>query len=215
MNFLRKYKWLLPLLAFTTAMLLIRMAYTWSITFAFIPWNLFLAGIPLAFSYLLIKTKDNAVAWFMFGLWLLFFPNAMYIVTDMFHLKENGAAPQWFDLLLLFSAALNGVIIGMLSLHNAEQFLRSNLPVKYVPAILFGLFLLCGYGIYLGRYLRWNSWDIFTQPFLVLLDIKKDVRHPIRNNQSWMLSSLFATWLYILYRYLKQVNAIPKESELK
>ena len=212
MNFYKKYKWLLPLLGFTTVMLMARMIYTWSVMFAFIPWNLFLAGIPLAFSYLLVKTNDNVVAWCMFGLWLLFFPNAMYIVTDMFHLKENPDTPQWFDLLLLFSAALNGVIIGMLSLYNAEQFLRKNVPVKYVPLIVFSLFLLCGYGIYLGRYLRWNSWDIFTQPLLVLLDIKNDVRHPIRNNQSWMLSTLFATWLYILYKYIKRISAAPKES---
>ena len=201
MTFKRKYKWLLPMLSFPLTLLLMRIVHTRTITFVFLPWNLFLAFLPMVFSHWLHKTNDKVSAWCMFGLWLLFFPNAMYIVTDLFHLKESGAAPQWFDLLLLFSAALTGVLMGMSSLQNVEKFLKAKLSPRLVHASVFGIFLLCGYGIYLGRYLRWNSWDIFTQPFGLLLDIAHDVRHPFRAIDTWALTGLFATWLFLLYRY--------------
>ncbi len=205
MLFFKQYKWLLPLLSFNIALVIIRMIRTQSIDFVFIPWNLFLAGIPLLFAYWLVNIQDKRTAWGTFCLWLLFFPNAMYIVTDLFHLHEYEKVPQWFDLLLLFSAALNGVLMGMASLRNAEKFLRKNIPAKLMPYTVYGLFLLCGYGIYLGRYMRWNSWDIVAQPFGLLLNIAHDIHHPLHNTQSWMLTGLFATWLFILYKYASQI----------
>lgn len=204
MNFVKKYSWLLPSLMFTCVLLLVRVAYTRSFFLLFIPWNMFLAGVPLLFSYMLLKVKDKFVSWGMFALWLLFFPNSMYIVTDLFHLGEGYTMPLWYDLLILFSAALNGIIMGLISLRNAERFLRRSFSPRLLPFFLFGLFLLCGYGIYLGRYLRWNSWDIFMQPHLLLWDIMQDILHPFRNNKSWMVSSLFAVWMHILYGYFKR-----------
>ena len=206
MQFIKKYQWLLPSLLFTAALLAIRMVHTRSIAFLFLPWNLVLAAFPLIFSYKLLQIKNTYLSWGMFGLWLLFFPNAMYIVTDLFHLKEGAPVPQWFDLLLLFSAALNGVIMGLVSLRNAEIFLHKKVGKRLVPVIICCIFLLCGYGIYLGRYLRWNSWDIFTQPHLLLWDIAMDVRHPFQNEQSWMVTSLFGIWMYILYRYFSRIR---------
>ncbi len=206
MQFIKTYKWLIPMLAFTAVLLAYRIVYTHTIGLCFIPWNLLLAGLPLIFSYMLNKITDLKIAWGMFGLWLLFFPNAIYIVTDMFHLKEGLHVPQWFDLLILFSAALSGLIMGMVSLNQVEKFLVKKLNRKYVPFIVFSLFLLCGYGVYLGRYERWNSWDIFTEPFSLFLNIGHDVRHPFQNQQSWMLSLLFAAWLYTLYVFSKKVR---------
>lgn len=213
MKFFNQYKWLVPLLSFTAVVLLMRMVHTRTFNFFFIPWNLVLAGIPLVFSYWISKVEDKTTSWGLFFLWLLFFPNAMYIVTDLFHLNESTNVPKWFDLLLLFSAALNGVLMGLSSLYNIEQFLKKNISVKYVPVVVFSLLLLCGYGIYLGRYMRWNSWDIFTQPFGLLMNIAHDVKHPLRKTDSWMLSGLFATWLFILYRYATQVFSKKQTQE--
>ena len=195
-------------MSFTGALLMLRVIRTHELTFVFIPWNLFLALTPLYFSHMITQTKDRVVAWGFFLTWLLFFPNAMYIVTDLFHLHERAFVPEWYDLLILFSAAINGMIIGLVSLHNVEGFLRKTLPTRYLPVFIFLMFLLCGYGIYLGRYLRWNSWDIFTQPWLLLLDIGHDIRHPFTHNQSWMVSCLFATWLYILYLYFRKFKQL-------
>ncbi len=204
MRFLKTLWKLLPLLSFTAVLLIIRMAKTHSIQFAFIPWNMFLAVVPQAVSHYLLMVKQKAVAWSVFLLWLLFFPNAMYIVTDLFHLKDSVAVPKWLDLIILFSAALNGIILGMASLYNAEIFLRRNIPSKFVMPVVFTLFLLCGYGIYLGRYQRWNSWDIIADPFQLLMNIRHDVRHPIQSLQWWLLTGIFATWLHMLYCYFKK-----------
>ena len=206
MKFIKQYKWLIPLISFTASLLLVRVAYTRSLTFAFVPWNLLLAVLPLYFSYQVNNKHGKTVKLILFCLWLLFFPNAMYIITDLFHLHERQEIPQWYDLLILFSAALNGVIMGMASLHGIEVLLLKAIKIKYVPVIIFLLFLLCGYGIYLGRYLRLNSWDIITRPFLLLSDIRQDVIHPFRYSQSWMVSILFATWLCILYKYFKKLG---------
>lgn len=201
MKFRHKYNWLLPMLSFPLILLLMRIIHTRTISFAFLPWNLFLAFLPLLFSHWLHKTQDKISALCMLGLWLLFFPNAMYIVTDLFHLHDSASVPQWFDLLLLFSAALTGVLMGMTSLYNVERYLQTKLSARQLHMVIFGTSLLCGYGIYLGRYLRWNSWDVFAQPFGLLLDIAHDVRHPFRAIDTWALTSLFATWLFLLYRY--------------
>ena len=205
MNFFEKYKWLIPMQLFIGGLIISRVLYTHSTAFLFIPWNLFLAIIPLYLSFRLQKTTNNHTGWLLIGAWLLFFPNAMYIITDIFHLKDDRGVPPWYDLLILFSSAISGVIVGFLSLRNVETYLVRQMGNRYISAIVFGFFFLCGYGIYLGRYLRWNSWDIVTQPFSLLLDIKQDVLHPWRNNQCWMLSILFGVWLHILYRYFKGV----------
>jgi len=147
--------------------------------------------------------KSNKAGLAYFGLWLLFFPNALYIITDLFHLAERKSMPQWYDLLILFSAALEGIIIGFLSLADVEQFIAKYVNKKLIPFLILGIFLLSGYGVYLGRYLRWNSWDIIADPFALLIDIGHDVIHPFRNAQCWLLTGIFGTWFFIMYRVFK------------
>lgn len=167
-------------------------------------WNLFLAVIPLYFSFQLSQVKTRKAGWLYLCAWLLFFPNAMYIVTDLFHLKDHPGIPKWYDLLILISAAITGVIMGFLSLFTVERYLCRIVGNRYMKLIISGCFFLCGYGVYLGRYLRWNSWDIITQPFSLFTDIAMDIIHPFRNIQCWTLSLLFGIWLYILYSYFKK-----------
>lgn len=205
MTFYQKYKWLTPLIVFNMVLVLIRVMLTETITFLFLPWNLFLGVLPLYFSFMIVRANSRVAKVGFLMLWLLFFPNAMYIVTDLFHLAEFPRMPQWYDLLLLFSTALNGLILGFLSLPPVEQYLRGFLRAKHTRWLIMSAFLLCGYGIYLGRYLRWNSWDIISNPIALLKDIKHDVVHPLQNFECWMLSAFFGTWLYILYRYCKRI----------
>jgi uncharacterized membrane protein len=191
-------------------LILIRIIYSHTLNFIFIPWNLFLAGIPLFFSFYIEKTKSRLLSWLFACLWLLFFPNAMYIITDLFHLRERIKVPLWYDLLILFSAALNGTIMGFLSLYNIERWLSQKIGRRFIPVISFLFFIGCGYGIYLGRYLRWNSWDIITQPLALLFDIKYDVVHPFRNKGTWLLTGLFAMWMFMLYHYFKKLTGASK-----
>ena len=208
MSFYQSYKWLMPSLAFTISLLVWRVCYTGNFTFLFLLWNLFLAGIPLYIVHRLEHREQSIKAkWVHMALWLLFFPNSMYIVTDLFNLKQRGDIPLWFDLLTLLSAALNGVIMGFHSLYKIEGHLAGFLHKKYRPLLLFAIMLLCAYGIYLGRYERWNSWDIVAQPFSLFSNMAHHILHPFRNKDVWVLSMVFATWMYLLYTHIVRIAA--------
>ena len=206
MKFSKKYKWLLPFNAFTLTLVGVRMLYTFSFDFGFIIWNLILAILPLVFSYWVHKVSENVTKWGLFGLWLLFFPNAFYVITDLFHLHDSEAVPRWFDLMVLFTAAFNGLLMGMASFHNIEVFLKKHISIPFLQTLYFTLFLMCGYGIYIGRYKRLNSWDIFANPLSILSGIRHDVVHPFLHTDWWMVSVLFAVWLYIVFRHSKRLD---------
>src|SRR4051812_31658055 len=112
-------------IGFTISLLLFRIFYSGSVMYIFFGWNLFLAAVPLMINTYLFKVKNKNTQWLLFALWLLFFPNSLYIITDLVHLKERYPVPLWFDTILVFSAAINGLIIAFLSLQQTEIFLRS------------------------------------------------------------------------------------------
>ncbi len=207
MSFRQKYKWLAPMFIFIGGLLTYRVIRTHTIMFLFIPWNLLLAAVPLYISYRLRQTENKRTSAALFAAWLLFFPNAPYIITDLFHLQQRPSIPLWYDLILLFSSAVLGVIVGFLSLVNIERYLAPMIKERTLPWVILCFFMLCGYGIYLGRYPRWNSWDVIAQPFSLFADILQDIIHPFRNKECWMLTVLFGTWLYMLYRYFKKMRS--------
>ena len=152
-----------------------RVHYAESEMYLFLNWNLLLAFIPWALSLLVsVNPKIRAKKWTL-GLllvtWLLFFPNAPYILTDLIHLHKGYAMPMWFDLLLILSFAWTGLIFAFLSLSHIEELLESKLSRNWIAALSSCLLLIGGFGIYLGRYLRWNSWDIINNPFGLLQDV--------------------------------------------
>jgi len=204
MRFIKNYEWLAPSVIFTVMLVLVRICHAHNHSMSFVPWNMALAIVPLYLSFKLDKIKNKALMYLCALGWLLFFPNAMYMVTDLFHLRERADAPEWFDLLILFSSALNGLVMGLLSLSHVEKWLRKIVKAKYITLVIFTLFILCGYGIYLGRYERWNSWDIVTQPLDLIQDIAYNLRHPFRGRETWALSVLFGVWLFLLYKYFKR-----------
>lgn len=204
-TFVGRYWQLVPLLLFTALLLAGRVLHSHSLTLVFIPWNLFLAILPLYFSYRL-DYGHKFFKWVWLIAWLAFFPNAMYIITDLFHLKKMRTIPEWYDLLILFSSAVTGVLIGYLSLFNVERFLARLMDRRIVTSIIGAFFLLCGYGIYLGRYLRWNSWDIVADPFALLDDVKEEVFHPFHNKECWLLTLLFGVWMQLMYHYFKKLK---------
>lgn len=206
-EFIKSYRWLLPSLGFSVAMVALRIMYTGHIRFVFLIWNLFLAVVPLFAASRLERAGTKPKGWLLAALWLLFFPNSMYIVTDLFHLHEGQEMPLWFDLLLLLSAALNGVIMGFLSLSIVERWMSGFLSKNALSMTTFLLLLLCGYGIYLGRYERWNSWDVLSQPLPLLSGIFHQVVHPIRNRDIWVLSASFALWMYLLYKLVPRLRS--------
>jgi len=191
---------LLPIL-FTLLLLTVRIIITGQLVYIFLAWNLFLAWVPFAVSNKLEKSKNSTSLniYTLLFLWLLFLPNAPYIITDFLHLKQRPPVPYWYDVLLLFSAAFNGLMFGLLSLKKIETFLTSRFgSKKTVFIILFSLFL-CAFGIYIGRFLRWNSWDILTNPAEIAEDIINRLVHPFDHFKTWSVTILFGTFLSLVY----------------
>lgn len=207
-----KINWLLSLsLSFTFLLLLIRIVITNTITYSFYFWNIFLAIVPFVFSYKLSKCeKINRTAVLLFVCWLLFFPNAFYIVTDIFHFKERKSAPKWFDLVLVFSAAYNGLLLGIVSLLQVEKYLSLVLSAKLKTFAITAILLLNSYGIYIGRFLRFNSWDVVTNPDDVLFTTAHYFIKPWQHIYAWGFIVLFTMLFSIVYITFKNVASYSK-----
>lgn len=128
-------------------------------------WNLFLAWIPYIISLYFIK-KDIPINHFVpfFILWLLFFPNAPYLVTDVFHIASSLSPLLWYDSLLFFFFGWIGLLVGMLSLFHIHQYAKVRVTYAVSELIILAICFISSFGIYLGRFERWNSWDIFINP---------------------------------------------------
>ncbi|MEM7108278.1 MAG: DUF1361 domain-containing protein [Bacteroidota bacterium] len=175
-------------------------------TYFFLGWNLFLAWVPLAFA-LIWKHRlryGNPARWKSVGifcLWLLFFPNAPYIITDLVHLNTRFNPAIWADTLLLFSCALSGLVVGIYALHIVHELLVKSLGTVKSWFVVAGSLILTGYGIYLGRIQRWNSWDLFTSPVTLLTDSIYQLTNP----QAVKMTVGFSALLFIIYFMFKTI----------
>jgi uncharacterized membrane protein len=138
--------------------------------------------------------------------WLLFIPNSFYIITDLFHLTHVDTAPKWFDLLLIFSFAWNGIIAGVLSLRRVEQIATAIKGKKFSILLVFGVMWLSAFGIYIGRFLRFNSWDVVTDPFSLASEIIGMVFNPIHNGYAWGMTVCYAVFMTLLYFTIQKLG---------
>ncbi|MCK8523893.1 DUF1361 domain-containing protein [Aquimarina sp. D1M17] len=192
---------------FSLILLLIRIIKTDSVFFLFLVWNLFLACIPYGITFLLsIRKIKNIFFWLGFIIWLVFLPNSPYILTDLQHIRISTLQSVWFDVLLILSFAVNGAIIGFTSLQMMQELLRERVSKKATNIIIHVTLLLCGFGIYLGRILRWNSWDIIQNPLGILSDILKRFIFPIEHINTWSFTIGFGGFLMIMYHFIQQYN---------
>lgn len=176
-----------------------RVYYSGFNTYLFLIWNLFLAILPYVIStfFLLYYRKINsfAVNAMIIVSWLLLFPNAPYIVTDFFHLEPRVNIPFWFDLGLILSFAWNGLMLGFISLYDIQTALARKFGV--IKGWLFAVFslVLGSFGIYLGRYERFNSWDVITNPMELFIDIANRFIHPFSHPRTMLMTILFSVVL--------------------
>ncbi|MBN1952347.1 MAG: DUF1361 domain-containing protein [Bacteroidales bacterium] len=188
-----------------------RAVYSGTMYFLFLNWNLFLAFLPwLLSSIFIVFPSLQKRKYILFGLipsWLLFFPNAPYILTDLFHIRSNDSMPIWFDLVLILSYAWTGLLFGFMSLWDIEEFLSKLISKKMAITISMLLLMFGSFGIYVGRYLRWNSWDIVTQPHAILFDIGDRVANPFQHPETWGMTLFMFVFLAIVYwsfRFIKK-----------
>jgi len=205
---------LLQLSAFCILLMGISFTHSSNITYFYLGWNLFLAWVPLILAQiwhyrLQQKTLKKWKSLVMFGLWLLFFPNSPYLITDLVHLDTRFNASIWSDTLLLFSCALAGLVVGLYSLHIVHKILQQHFSALKAWSIILISIGLTGFGIYLGRVQRWNSWDLFTDPLSLLSDIFIQLSNP----QAIKMTIGFSALLLIVYYMLKTVIGYEKSQK--
>lgn len=198
--------------AVAEGMLAFRMDWSQGALYAWLDWNLFLAWVPyglaLVASFLRARGLDRA--WAMAPLacaWLLVFPNAPYLLTDFIHLRPRPGVPLWFDAALLALFAAAGWLLGLLSLEVWKQWLEARVGRAGAWAFVGGTSVLSGYGIYLGRVERWNSWDVLTEPRGFLAAVLAHLRAPGAHPQLLGLTALFALLVcvsYVTFEALKE-----------
>jgi len=147
----------------------------------------------------------NLKWWALFMVWLLFFPNAPYIITDLIHLHSRNDVPQWFDAAMIFTASLTGLWIGCISLMQMENLWRTKLPNIKASLFIAAILLLCGFGIYLGRVLRFNSWDVLMDPIDLCKVIAKRILFPWEYIKTWSVTLLFAGLMWVAYLQVKNL----------
>ena len=177
--------------------------HKWNVTFLFLIWNLFLAWIPYLMALAIPKIHSffNSKAITAFALlgWLLFFPNAPYILTDLFHIKIRFPIPLWYDVMMILSFAWTGLMLGFLSLFEVQLFLHKFIGKKAAGMISIIAIFLCGIGIYIGRFQRWNSWDIIANPFNLISDVMNTLIHPFAYMRTLGLAIVISVFLLLGY----------------
>ncbi|MBI5917247.1 MAG: DUF1361 domain-containing protein [Bacteroidetes bacterium] len=177
--------------------------YTRSTTFLFLVWNLLLAWAPYLISLPLNRLPSKWLALPVLAIWLMFLPNAPYIVTDLLHVHYRPPVPQWYDVLMIFSFAWTGLLLGFLSLLDVHGFLEKNLGKRQAGLLMGGIIVLCSFGVYLGRYQRWNTWDLLLEPYQLFWDMVAVLMHPFLNLGSLGLAAVMAGVLGVGYLTLR------------
>ena len=199
--------------ALSVALLVARMIYAGKFTYLFLVWNLWLAWIPLGCALLVWTLRRTGmrgkmllgVAWLT---WLVFFPNAPYIITDLMHLRHFPPVPIWYDVVLVFSFAWNGLIVGFVSLWIMQHVAHAWFG-RWAGWSLVGVTLVAAsFGVYVGRFLRWNSWDILLNPDQLLRDLAPSLLDPLAHPRTLAVTALFAVFLMMAYLTMALVQSV-------
>ena len=200
------------LLFWCAFMIAVRVDRTGSGYYRFLITNLFLACVPLLLSTTLRVSMRFRCPWiiklWLVGMWLLFLPNAPYILTDILHLTRTSDAPAWYDLALLLSCSGTGLLLGYLSLVDLQGIVARSFSELLGWIFALVSLVLSGFAIYLGRFLRWNSWDVIIAPTR-LFDITTVLRHPVANARPLSVTVVFGVILVLGYISLRILLVHP------
>lgn len=180
-------------------LLLIRVKQSQSVFLLFLIWNLFLAYIPVVISNLVFYYKWTAYKLVAaIGVWLLFLPNAPYILTDFKHLHSQSEF-FWLDAFCIGFFALSGLLAGLSSMQQFHHYLKEKMAAKVLNISMVLICLASGFGIYLGRFLRWNSWDILHHPLALIKDILRIIIQPHTHQLAWGITIGFGGFIGLCY----------------
>jgi len=212
-------------LAFATSVCLgllgLRVVKTRHFTHAWLGWNLFLAWLPVisaVMAYHLTRSRRPtgwAAALPIAFFWLLFFPNAPYLLTDLVHLRPEGTVSFWYDILLLGTVVCVGVLLGVVSLRLMQILVGEVFGYLASWVFVFVAIGLSGIGVYLGRFLRWNSWDFLTDPLTVLLLFWNGLCDPLAHVRTVGFAGMFSLCFLAVYVSVVAVAHLQRERPLR
>jgi uncharacterized membrane protein len=178
----------------------------------FLIWNLFLATMPLFLSSLLkTAVKENRskyVLWMLGVLWLLFFPNAPYVLTDFVHFNNSNAQYMVLDFITLGYFSILSFLLGIISLLDVSEVLSKWMSKALVNLSVVSICLLAGIGIYLGRDLRFNSWDVFVRPYEIVRDSVRRLAYIEYDLITWTAASFISLLMIGCYFFGKRLRRI-------
>jgi uncharacterized membrane protein len=181
-------------------------------SFIWMIWNIFLAFVPFLISSLMLillnEGKLNKVL-FTIGvlIWIIFIPNSPYIITDFIHLGTTRSIPIVYDILLIFSSATVGLYLFFHSLFHIEQIIKSKHKKNTSLLIMIVFMILISFGVYLGRFLRFNSWDIFIDHSSLVNNIWEIISQAARHIEVYLYTGLFFFFLFLTYNAWKYSNS--------
>lgn len=200
----------------------VRISVSGQKSFFFLTWNLFLAVIPLVISYFVYayyefgKKRFGISLIFLLCLWLLFFPNAPYIVTDFVHLKARGSVPIWFDIVMIFSFSWCGLFSGFISLRMIQLVLSDKINSLFGWVFVVLISPMTVLGICIGRFYRWNSWDIIENPLSLLTDSWTFLRIVYGNWKLFLVIGFVSSGMLLAYLLALSLGGMkPKSHSLE
>jgi len=208
-------------LAFATAVCLaqlaVRAVYARSAVHFGLVWNLFLAWIPFLLAYA-AYTLSWSRRWLYIAipvtafLWLIFFPNAPYILTDLQHLaRQSMDTPLWYDVIMLVWFSWTGLLLGLVSMYLMHEILQRTFNKTVGWSFVFIVSGLSSFGVYLGRFVRFNSWDILQDPSEVAVTVLGLVIDPSLRMVAF--TALFAVFYLFVYLTLYSFGHLLQEKE--
>ena len=207
--------------AFAVSLVGLRMVLTQTLRHGYLVWNLFLAWLPLFFCLAAIYVSRSRGArhwkfWSFATAWLLFLPNAPYIFTDLVHLGTRGHRLFWVDLTLIVLCAWTASLLGFLSLFIMQTLVRRSYGMVASWAFVVVISGLTGCGIFIGRFLRWNSWDVLVNPFGLAAGILKWIFTSLTDQRLIIYPALFAILFFaahVTLTALLHLRPHPVESD--
>jgi uncharacterized membrane protein len=201
---------LFALSAYCVLLSAFRFLYTGTSGYLFLNWNLFLAFLPwLVTSVAVLRNvKRKIPVLLIMAVWLLFFPNSLYILTDLIHLGQIAGAPLWLDIIIVLSFAWAGLCFGFMSLMDIEFFLkeRFHAAARTISLLSICMIYVAAFGIYIGRFWRWNSWDLFGNPAELMQDMLSLFKGMGNGYRVFVFTILMGSLLNFMYFPIKHLK---------
>ncbi len=183
-------------------------------------WNLFLAWLPYLFSLGVALVHKRRPSWWWAiiipaVLWVIFLPNSLYIVTDLNHLRSKATLPVWYDAGFLSIAAWTGLFLAVGSLNIMQKIVHSY--VGKIAGWIFAFMIIgvSGYGVYIGRFLRWNSWDILKEPLKILSDSLPPLTNPLQYKDRVVFIAMYTSLYLVTYLAFSWLRPMDSPIETK